>query len=196
MQRLVQVGHKADLHNNQGIAKEDLKYIVDMPDVAQLKVKSESLLKEIPTLMPGSSLTGILTHKTHLASVGEWQKQISQASMFLYFSMTCLLHQFPKELITDLSIFNNCKSMVIFDRMNTNKLLVDRSTITSKHFSADNQPLQQVVLFTLCGVSSIVINNWSTTPESNLEHLEKVLKSSVSDGIYLGTTGLRKHYRN
>ena len=74
-----------------------------MPDVAQLKVKSESLLKEIPTLMPGSSLAGILTHKTHLASVGEWQKQISQASMFLYFSMTCLLHQFPKELITDLT---------------------------------------------------------------------------------------------
>lgn len=97
-----------------------------MPDVAPLKAKSESLLKEIPTLMPGSVLGGILTHKAHLASVGEWQKQISQASMFLYFSMTCLLHQFPKELITDLSIFNNCKSMVIFDRMNTHKQLVDR----------------------------------------------------------------------
>ena len=146
--------------------------------------------------MPGCNINGILTHKSHLASVGEWQKQISQASMFAFYSMTCLLHQFPKDLVTDLSIFNNCKSMVIFDRMNANKQLVDRSTITSKHFSPDTQPTQQVALFTLCGVSSIVINNWSTTPESNLEHFERVMKSSLTDGIYLGTTGLRKHYRH
>lgn len=115
--------------------------------------------------------------------------------MFVYYSMTCLLHSFPKELIADLSIFNNCKAMVIFDRMNTNKQLVDRTSLTSKHFTADNQPMQQIILFTLCGVSSIVINNWATTPENNLDHFERVLKSSTSEGIYLGTTGLRKHYR-
>lgn len=74
MQRLIQVGHKADLHNNQGVAKEDIKYIVDMPDIAPLKSKSEALLKELPTLLPGSAINGILTHKSHLASVGEWQK--------------------------------------------------------------------------------------------------------------------------
>lgn len=115
-----------------------MKYIVDMPDIAPLKQKSESLVKELPTQLAGSAFNGILTHKAHLASTGEWQKSISQASMFAYFSMTCLLHQFPKELISDLSIFNNCKAMVIFDRMNTNKQLVDRTTLTSKHFSADN----------------------------------------------------------
>lgn len=74
MQRLIQVGHKADLHNNQGVAKEDIKYIVDMPDIAPLKSKSEALLKELPTLLTGSAINGILTHKSHLASVGEWQK--------------------------------------------------------------------------------------------------------------------------
>lgn len=54
-----------------------MKYIVDIPDVASLKAKSEALLKEIPTLLPGAGLGGILTHKSHAASVGEWQKQIS-----------------------------------------------------------------------------------------------------------------------
>lgn len=72
MQRLVQVGHKAELHNNQGIAKEDLKYIVDLPDIAALRTKSETLLKEIPATMGGSVFNGILTHKAHSASVGEW----------------------------------------------------------------------------------------------------------------------------
>lgn len=55
--------------------------------------------------------------------------------------------------------------------------------------------MQQVALFTLAGVNSIVINNWSTTPESNLVQFEHVLRSFLSDGSYLGTTGLRKHYK-
>jgi len=44
------VGHKAELHNNQGIAKEDIKYIIEIPEVNALKQKSEALLKELPTL--------------------------------------------------------------------------------------------------------------------------------------------------
>jgi hypothetical protein len=31
MNRLKTVGHKAELHNNRGVSKEDLKYIVDIP---------------------------------------------------------------------------------------------------------------------------------------------------------------------
>lgn len=89
----------------------------------------------------------------------------------MYYSMTCLLHKFPSSLISDLSIFNKCKAMVIFDRMNSYKTLVDRNVLTSKHFSPDEQPMQQAALFTLCDVSSIVINHWSTRPEDNLEQM-------------------------
>lgn len=32
MLRIKQVGHQAALHNNQGIAKDNLKYIVDPPE--------------------------------------------------------------------------------------------------------------------------------------------------------------------
>jgi len=51
--------------------------------------------------------------------------------------MTCLLHKFPQALISDLTIFNKCKAMVIFDRMNTFKTLVDRNVMTSRHFVPD-----------------------------------------------------------
>ena len=38
-------------------------------------------------------------------------------------------------------------------------------------------------------------NNWPITPESNIAQLDHLLKSVISDGMYLGTTGLRKHFR-
>ena len=41
MQRLNAVGHKAELHNNQGLARDELHYIVDMPDNQALKDKAE-----------------------------------------------------------------------------------------------------------------------------------------------------------
>lgn len=142
MQRLNQAGHKAELHNNQGLTKEDLHYIVDVPNVDELKSKSEAIVKEMPSMLQGSQWNGLLTHKQHTASIGEWQKQISTSSLFAYFSMTCLLHAFPSELIADLSILNNCKAMVIFDRMNTFKTLIDRQMLTSKHYQSDEQPMQ------------------------------------------------------
>lgn len=51
--------------------------------------------------------------------------------------MTCLLHKFPKHLVADLSIFSKCRAMVIFDRMNSYKTLVDRAVLTSRHFVPD-----------------------------------------------------------
>lgn len=63
MQRLNQAGHKAELHNNQGIAKEDMHYIVDVPQVNDLKTKAETIIKDLPTMLPGSSWSGLLTHK-------------------------------------------------------------------------------------------------------------------------------------
>lgn len=41
MQRLIQSGHKAELHNNQGIPKEDVHYVIDVPAVEGLKTKAE-----------------------------------------------------------------------------------------------------------------------------------------------------------
>ena len=37
MHRVNAVGHKSELHNNQGIAKEELRYIIDIPEVDSLK---------------------------------------------------------------------------------------------------------------------------------------------------------------
>ena len=132
------VGHKAEMHNNHGINKEELKYIVDIPENEVLRQNGANFVKdELTKILPGSKWEGIMTHSEHIPSEGEWQSTIANSSMFMYYSMTCLLHKFPSSLITDMSIFNKCKAMVIFDRMNSFKTLVDRNVLTSKHYSPD-----------------------------------------------------------
>ena len=133
MSRLKWIGHQAELHNNKGISKESLSFIVDPPTT--LEEKGEQFTKhDLNKLMPGAVWNGTFTPKEHQPSPGEWQEKIASSQLFAYFSMTCLLHKFHPALIADLAIFSQCKAMIIFDRMNSYKTLVDRSVVTSRHF--------------------------------------------------------------
>ena len=73
--------------------------------------------------------------------------------------------------------------MIIFDRMNSYKTLVDRNVVTSRHFVPSEQPSQEAALFSLCGVQTVVTNHWSTKPEEQLEIFEKFMKGFLSDGL-------------
>jgi len=141
--------------------------------------------------MPNTKWEGILSKQQHVPSDGEWQRMISSSALFSYFSMTCLLHKFPPFQVSDLSIFNKCRAMFILDRMNSFKTLIERNVLTSKHFVPNEQPEQQAILFSLCGISTIITNHWSTKPEANFEIYEALLKGCLTDGMYLGAS-LRK----
>ena len=106
--------------------------------------------------------------------------------------MTSLVHKSPPALVSDLSIFSKCRAMIIMDRMNTNKTLIDRNILTSKHYVPNEQPTQQAALFSLCGVSTIVTNNWAVKPEATFEAFQTLLRGTLSEGIYLGAA-LRKY---
>jgi hypothetical protein len=82
-----------------------------------------------------------------------------------------MIHKFPPALVSDLSIFSKCKAMIIIDRMNTYKTLIERNVLTSKHYIPNEQPYNQVALFSLCGISTIVTNLWPIKPEVNFEIL-------------------------
>ncbi len=85
----------------------------------------------MPKLLANSKWDGLLTKQRHIPSEGEWQRLISSASLFAYYSMTSIVHKFPPALVSDLSIFSKCKAMIIIDRMNTYKTLIDRGVLTS-----------------------------------------------------------------
>lgn len=158
-----------------------------MDPPTSLEEEADKFVKEeLNKMMPNSVWNGTFTLKEHSPSIGEWQEKISKASLFAYYSMTCLLHKFPPNLIADLSIFQQCRAMIIFDRMNSYKTLVDRGVVTSKHFVPSEQPRQEAALFSLSGVASIVTNHWSTRPENQLELFDKLLRGALTDGLYLG----------
>lgn len=46
MNRLQTLGHKADLHNNRGINKDELRYIVDIPNSPELVDEGTSYVKD------------------------------------------------------------------------------------------------------------------------------------------------------
>ncbi len=83
--------------------------------------------------------------------------------------MTSLVHKFPPALVSDLSIFSKCRAMIIMDRMNTFKTMIDRNILTSKHYVPNEQPTNLAALFSLCGVASIVTNNWAVKPEATFD---------------------------
>lgn len=73
MNRLKSVGHKAELHNNTGINKEEIRYIVDLPALPSIQEAGTRLVKELmPKMLPNSKIDGILTHQAHAPSDGEW----------------------------------------------------------------------------------------------------------------------------
>jgi len=191
LQRLRTVGHKAEIHNNQGVQKDQLKFIVDAPEPLE-KDSTAFMQQEAPKLNAQAKWDGIVAKAQHVPSEGEWQRIISGSSLFTYFSMTAILHKFPPALVSDLSIFNKCRAMVIFDRMNSFKQLVDRNVLTSKHFVPNDQPYQTAALYSLCGVSSVTLNHWSLRPEENFEAFKSFFRGALTDGVYLGAA-LRKY---
>jgi hypothetical protein len=69
LSRLKRSGHKAELHNNSGLAKEDLSYIIDIPAKEELREVSTTFVEtELPKMLPGSSWKGVLNHKDHIPS--------------------------------------------------------------------------------------------------------------------------------
>ena len=52
MQRLKALGHQAELHNNRGVAKDQLSYIIDPPK--SLEEEAKQLAEtELPKMLPG-----------------------------------------------------------------------------------------------------------------------------------------------
>jgi hypothetical protein len=69
--RLKWLGHQAELHNNCGIVKESLTYIVDPPST--LKDQAKDICQtQLPQFMLNSEWNGTFVPTEHEPSFGEW----------------------------------------------------------------------------------------------------------------------------
>lgn len=130
--RLKKLGHKAEMHNNHGLSKDSLKYIFNAPKSSQESLSS--LIPDLPKKVPSSKWEGVNQSSDHIASSGEWQRLITESSLFTYYSTSSILHTFTPYQITEIANISKCKAMLILDRMNTYKQETDKTSLTSKHF--------------------------------------------------------------
>lgn len=182
--RLTNLGHKAELHNNQGIAKDGMTYIYDVPSNIYDTFKTE-VVEQQSKIIPGSVWKGV-DNKDHIPSDGEWQRFFQKSSLFVYFSMTCMLHRYPPEKLAETASIAHSNAAIILDRMNSFKPLVDKDVLTSKHFAEKDQPEQTAVLLSILGINSVLINQWAICPEENLRIYQHILKEMGTEGKYIG----------
>lgn len=173
-----------------GISKENLKFIYDPPEPMYEKFEEEVITKQ-KDLIQGSNWEGIFT-KDHHPSRGEWERLLKESSLFVYFSLTCLLHRFQPGMIAEASSISNSNCAIIFDRMNSYKPLIDKEVLTSVHFQNQEQPTQTAALFSILGLNTVVLNQWALTPEENLNLFKTILEETGGEGTYVAA-GLRKY---
>lgn len=188
--RLINLGHKAELHNNQGIARENLTYIYDAPSSTYANFKSE-IIDVQKSLIPGSTWRGIDTTE-HIPSDGEWQRLLQSSSLFAYFSMTALVHTYPPYKLADTSTIAKSNAAIILDRMNSFKPLINKDVLTSKYYKEKQEPEQTAALLTILGLNSIVVNQWAISPEENTRIFKHMLTQMGTEGRYIGAS-IQKH---
>jgi len=184
--RLMNLGHKAELHNNNGITKDNIKYIYDVPKNISEQFNKE-IIEQHTTIIQGSTWSGVNTGD-HIPSDGEWQRLLKESSLFTYFSMVCLLHVFPPEKLAETISIANTNAAIIFDRMNSFKPLIDKNVLTSEHFKEQDQPEQTAALLSVMGLNSVLINQWAICPEENMKIYQHILKEMGTNGKYIGAS--------
>ena len=179
VKRLEKVGHVGELHNNQGLSKENLHYIVDLPND---QVLTASLKEQVQNMkvVPGTKWEGVLTEE-HIPSIGEWQKEVGTSDLFISYSISCILHTLSPYDLSHLSNFSECKAAVLLDRMNTLKPLIDRSSLTNSNYNLGHQPLQLLQLMTLCSTASIISPKWAPTPQQTIQFFSNLVTQMNSD---------------
>lgn len=182
--RLMNLGHKAELHNNNGIAKDKLSFVYDAPKTVYEEFKSEVIDKHTQ-LVPASVWKGVNTND-HLPSDGEWQRLLRDSSLITYFSLTCILHAYPPKKLAETISIAGANAAIVLDRMNTFKPLIEKDVLTSSNFQEKDQPEQTAALLSIMGLNSILINQWAICPEENLKIYKHILSEIGVKGKYIG----------
>jgi hypothetical protein len=181
-QRLKKVDFSVDYNSNKGIAKESIKAIVDLSIDTTLGASIKGVTSKLATKF--SNANEIIYSDNHVAGVGEWERAINTSDLFVYYGIPTILHKFSPSSIAEICNYSDPKSLIIFERMNTLKTLVDRNSFTNSSYMLNDQPLQTIMLLLSSSPISICINRYSLTPEQNIGILDAMIETA-SEGKYL-----------
>merc|ERR1711865_654148 len=114
---------------------------------------------------------GIVGPTDHIASGQEWQTilQTRDGGGAVYYGMGRALSYCPPSLVAGLSL-SGCKMLLLLDRAENDASNRRQSKLDNQKTAAQlalEQPFQTAALFSMAGVNTVMLNQWSNTLHAN-----------------------------
>lgn len=81
------------------------------------KLNADPVLQEAGKSFTTCKFEGVAS-QNRIASIGEWQKYVSQGSLILYFGNPWLMNILTPKLVIDMNEISNAKAMIVLDKIN------------------------------------------------------------------------------
>ncbi|XP_036429472.1 LOW QUALITY PROTEIN: cilia- and flagella-associated protein 46 [Colossoma macropomum] len=124
----------------------------------------------------------------HVCSPAELEPLLANCSSFIFYGTERFLsHISPARLVT-LNL-TECQMAILFDLVQNNTSMLRQSqqdVQKSKALLALESPLQCVYLLTLCGVHSVMLNQWSSSAKTNAQNMEVIMENLLKEGLSSG----------
>ncbi|KAM6956181.1 cilia- and flagella-associated protein 46 [Aplochiton taeniatus] len=179
--------------NTLPVDTHNFKYIVDPYN--ECKFDGSSLAERMKRALEAHSQQftplwdGFMGSK-HTPSVAEEEQLLSGCSAFVFLGTERYLAHFPPAKLAALHL-SECQMALIFDLVQTNASMQRQAKLDvqkSERQLALESPLETAVLLSLCGVRSIALNQWPSTPQRNACNLDIVMDNLLRVGLTSGQT--------
>ncbi|XP_028917550.1 cilia- and flagella-associated protein 46 isoform X3 [Ornithorhynchus anatinus] len=177
-----------------GIDTNNFKYIVDPFEEATAvehlspSFKMREILERYRDQFT-SRWVGFIGKKS-FPSQAEWEQFLTDCSAFLFYGM----EQFSTHILVDrLAAMNlrDCQLVILLDMVQSTQSLQRRSKFDENKSTRQlliERPIETAVLLSLCGVHSVIINQWHTTLQHNARRLQVLCENLLRTGRTNGKT--------
>ncbi|XP_038599783.1 cilia- and flagella-associated protein 46 [Tachyglossus aculeatus] len=177
-----------------GVDTNNFKYIVDpFEEATAIEYLSPSFrMREILERYQDqftSRWVGFIGNKC-FPSQAEWEQFLTNCSAFLFYGM----EQFATHILVDrLAAMNlqDCQLVILLDMVQSSQSLQRRSKFDENKSNQQlliERPIETAVLLSLCGVHSVMINQWHTTLQHNARRLQLLCENLLRTGKTSGKT--------
>ncbi|XP_071248936.1 cilia- and flagella-associated protein 46 isoform X7 [Salvelinus alpinus] len=132
----------------------------------------------------------------HTPSLAELEQLLTNCSAFIFHGMERFLANIPPFKLAALNL-SECQMAVLFDLVQNSASMLRQSKLDvqkSDGHLALERPLETVLLLTLSGVRCVLLNQWHSSPQRNINNMDSVMENLLRVGLTSGQTvhALRK----
>ncbi|XP_034148794.1 cilia- and flagella-associated protein 46 isoform X2 [Esox lucius] len=125
-------------------------------------------------------------------SLVDFEQLLTNCSAFIFHGMENFLANIPACKVLSLNL-SECQMVILFDMVQYSARMLRQSKLDVRKRNLE-RPLETALLLSLSGVRCVLLNQWHSSPESNILTMDSVLENLLRVGLTSGQTvhALRK----